>query len=73
LILPKKHITNIKHLDAHNAYDKTIGSKMMFMAQELSKKLQGNGDFSVIMNNGGSSNQSVFHMHMHFKSPRDWK
>lgn len=73
LIIPKKHIVNIKTLDQSNAYDEAIGSKMMFMAQKLSQRLEGNQDFSVFMNNGASSAQSVFHMHMHFRSPYNWK
>lgn len=73
LIIPKKHIVNIKTLDPLNIHDQTILSKMAFKAQELSKRLNGQGDFTVSMNNGQQSAQTVFHMHMHFRSPNTWK
>ncbi len=73
LIIPKKHIVNIKDLKISDSYDKDIVSKMMFVAQELSKRLDGKGDFTITMNNGAESSQSVFHMHAHFRSPNNWK
>ncbi|MBS1987725.1 HIT domain-containing protein [Candidatus Dependentiae bacterium] len=73
LIIPKKHIVNIKTLDASNLYDQTVLSKMALKAQELSKRLNGQGDFTITMNNGPQSAQTVFHMHMHFRSPNNWK
>jgi len=65
LIMPKKHIVNIKEL--HDS-DSHYMSKMMLMARELSKKLPGDGSFRLIMNNGAGAGQSVFHMHCHFLS-----
>lgn len=72
LIIPKKHIVNCKHLDSRDAYDATIISKMGFMAQKLAKKLTGSQDFQLHINNGAHAGQSVFHLHMHFKSPEKW-
>lgn len=73
LIIPKKHIENIKFLNAADPYDQTIMSKMMFKAQALSKRLQSTGDFTVTINNGARSDQTQFHMHMHFRSPFNWR
>lgn len=73
LIIPKKHIVNIKDLDQANAYDAMILSKMVAVAQMLSQRLCGPADFTITMNNGKTSAQTVFHMHMHFKSPQQWK
>jgi histidine triad (HIT) family protein len=74
LIIPKKHITNLKAIDAHDMLDAIILSKMGLMAQELAKnRLAAPGDFTVIINNGATSNQTVFHMHMHMKSNQQWK
>lgn len=73
LILPKKHIENCKFLDSKNDYDSTILSKMFFMAQNLSKKLTGKQDFQLVINNGSEAGQTVFHLHMHFKSANNWK
>lgn len=72
LIIPKKHIVNIKDLDQTNPYDATIASKMVAVAQMLSKLLNSPGDFTITMNNGKTA-QTVFHMHMHFQSPQQWK
>lgn len=72
LIIPKQHIENIKTLEAANPYDQVILAQMAFKAQELSQRLNGQGDFTVVMNNGRQSNQTVNHMHMHFRSPDNW-
>jgi histidine triad (HIT) family protein len=73
LIIPKKHIVNIKSLDPKDQFDQTIVSKIAFMAQKLSKRLKGSQDFYLRMNNGAGAAQSVFHMHAHIVSPEDWK
>ncbi|KKP35268.1 MAG: Diadenosine tetraphosphate (Ap4A) hydrolase and other HIT family hydrolase [candidate division TM6 bacterium GW2011_GWF2_32_72] len=65
LIIPKKHIVNIKEL--HDA-DLLNAAQIMIAARELSRKLSGDGSFRLIMNNGADSGQSVFHMHCHFLS-----
>lgn len=73
LIIPKKHVQNIKDLDLRDTDDAQLGSKMFAVAQTLSQQLQAPGDFTITMNNGATSHQTVFHMHMHFKSPQRWK
>lgn len=73
LIIPKKHIVNIKDLDQQDPYDATILSKMAAVAQKLSLQVCAPGDFTITMNNGKTSAQTVFHMHMHFRSPQRWK
>jgi len=72
LIIPKKHIINFKHLDFTDPYDATIVSKMVCMAQNISKQLTGTGDFWISVNNGAKAKQTVFHSHMHFKSWEQW-
>lgn len=71
LIIPKKHIRNLKDLDANDSYDQTILSKMGFVAQKLGEKLCGSEGFRCEINN--DCGQGVFHLHMHFKSPENWK
>lgn len=65
LIIPKKHIENIKSLDENDAH---IAAKMLLMAKELSARLSGSGAFRLIINNGADAGQSVFHLHYHFLS-----
>jgi len=65
LIIPKKHIENIKKLEEA---DSDYVAKMMLMARKISEKLPGSGSFRLIMNNGKDAGQSVFHLHSHFLS-----
>jgi len=65
LILPKKHIVNVKQLEEQDSH---YVSKMILMARKISEKLSGDGSFRLIMNNGAGAGQSVFHMHCHFLS-----
>lgn len=78
LIIPKKHIVNIKHLDKNKAADVALGSKMFEVAQFLGKQLEPStrrrsGDFTLTINNGPTSEQTIPHMHMHFQSSQQWK
>ncbi len=70
LIIPKKHIKNIKYLDEADPDDAEIVSKIFFMAQKLSKKLPGSQGFELVIHNDFM--QSVPHLHAHFKSPHKW-
>jgi histidine triad (HIT) family protein len=65
LIIPKKHIENIK---AAQPEDQVLLGKLMLAAQKLSKQLQAPGDFQFNINNGAHAGQTVFHMHVHFLS-----
>jgi len=65
LILPKKHIVNVKQLEEQDSH---YMAKMMMMARKISEKLSGDGSFRLVMNNGVGVGQSVFHMHCHFLS-----
>ena len=63
LIIPKKHIPDLRSLQE---CDKDIASEMLFMTKKLSEKLPAQGEFKLVMNNGASVGQCVFHAHMHF-------
>jgi len=73
LIVPKKHIENVKFLSSSNPENDRIWIKMKEMAIKLSKKLAGSQDFQLHINNGADAKQTVFHLHMHFKSNCKWK
>jgi len=72
LIVPKKHIKNCKELDTHDSCNLDIFGHMIEVAQILSKRLNGSGDFKLLINNGPSADQTVFHLHMHFISKDTW-
>lgn len=75
LIIPKKHIVDLRDLDMTNQYDATLLNNMQNVAcKHLSKMITKNGDFQLVSNNGKDAGQSVFHMHWHFKAPLSrWK
>lgn len=69
LIIPKKHIDNLKTI---GPTDGPLAQELLFTAQKLGQQLSGSGDFSLIMHNGRKACQTVFHMHLHFMSPEMW-
>ncbi len=62
LIIPKKHISDIRSL---SEADKELAGEILLMAGKLSQDLS-DCDFRLISNNGKSVGQSVFHVHFHF-------
>ncbi|MBP7854605.1 HIT domain-containing protein [Candidatus Babeliales bacterium] len=64
LIIPKKHVTDIRECDD---VDQALLGNILLMAKTLSQN-SGNQEFKLIANNGASVGQSVFHLHFHFLS-----
>jgi histidine triad (HIT) family protein len=64
LIIPKKHIVNILDLEL---VDKDLISDLFFLAKKRSAYYN-NCDFKIVLNNGISAGQCIFHMHIHFLS-----
>ena len=65
LIIPKKHIADLKGLEQG---DEALAGKLLLMAGELGKTLPDPGAFRLIANTGSQMGQSVFHLHLHFLS-----
>ena len=63
LIVPKKHLSDLRELQVSYG---TLMANVLFMAQELSKKIEAPGAFNLLFNNGAEAGQKVFHMHAHF-------
>jgi histidine triad (HIT) family protein len=63
LIIPKKHVVDVKSCDVQ---DQAMLGNILLMAKTLSESLQGTKEFKLINNNGASVGQSVFHLHIHF-------
>ncbi len=63
LIIPKKHSINIADISDEDAF---IAGKLLLVARDLSKDLDGSQAFRLISNSGKEVGQSVFHTHFHF-------
>jgi histidine triad (HIT) family protein len=68
LIIPKKHISDISAL-AHE--DTDLASDMLFMAKQLSQTISGASSFKLMVNNGKSAGQIIFHLHIHFLAGKE--
>lgn len=67
LIVSNSHIENLKHFNKPEDFE--IMNEIIQMANELS-----NGrDWSLCMNNGKNSKQTVFHLHAHINSDEHTK
>lgn len=60
LIIPKVHRDDMSHFSKE---DSGIAAALLLMAAQLGKEIK---SYRLIMNNGTSVGQSVFHAHMHF-------
>jgi len=65
LIIPKKHITDLRSLEQS---DIPVVGKVFLMVKKVAEGLSGSQAFRLISNNGSDVGQSVFHLHFHFLS-----
>ncbi len=63
LIIPKKHINDLSHLEIE---DLELAGHMLMMAKILSSMLPEPRPFKLVANNGADAGQMVFHSHIHF-------
>ena len=64
LILPKKHITSVKHL---NKKDKELIGEIILTAQKIAKEKKLKG-YKLIINVGREGGQIIDHLHLHLLS-----
>jgi len=62
LIMPKKHITDLRTFEPE---DMQLGAQMFALAQKIAKDL-GDVPFRLVISNGYDAGQRVYHTHMHF-------
>lgn len=65
LIVPKKHIESVKHLEE---YDKELMGEIILAAQKIAKDKNLDG-YKLIINVGREGGQLVDHLHWHLVSP----
>ena len=69
LIIPKRHISTIDEVEES---DKDLLGHMIFTAKNLVKEKGVAGGYRLVMNNGVSAGQSVFHLHLHLLAGRQF-
>jgi len=69
LIIPKKPIPKLSDALAE---DVSILGHLMFVVGEMSRKFKAENSFNVVINNGASAGQTVFHLHLHLLAGRDF-
>jgi len=62
LILPKKHIPSVDHLEIQ---DKTLMGELILVAQKIAKE-QGIEGYKLMINVGRDGGQIIDHLHLHF-------
>tara|TARA_Y100000817_G_C16665762_1_gene459219 strand:+ start:410 stop:754 length:345 start_codon:yes stop_codon:yes gene_type:complete len=62
LIIPKKPI---KKLSEAEKEDKVLLGHLMMVIKDVSKKLNIDDAFNIVINNGEKAGQTVFHLHLH--------
>lgn len=65
LLLPKKHISDIRSLQE---VDASLVGDLFLMAQKVSENFPGSKSFRLLVNNGADVGQTVFHLHIHMLS-----
>jgi histidine triad (HIT) family protein len=69
LIIPKRHIAKLA--DASSA-DRSLLGTMLLTASQIARE-NGMDSFRVVMNNGESAGQSVWHVHLHLLAGRSFQ
>jgi len=67
LIIPKKPIVNVSHATAE---DKAVLGELLLAAATIAKQEGVAEGFRLVINNGASVGQSVFHLHVHLLAGR---
>lgn len=69
LIIPKKHISSINHIEKEDA---AVMGELFIAAKEIAAA-EGYTDsgFRTVMNCGEDAGQTVFHVHLHLLAGRD--
>ena len=67
LLIPKKHIQSLMHLEVQ---DSSLIGRLMYKAQELAQELCKNNGARFVINAGAHGGQTVDHLHVHILGGR---
>ena len=69
LVIPKKPI---KMLSASSEEDQALLGHLMLTVKKVSEQLDIKDNFNVVINNGEKAGQTVFHLHLHILSGKNF-
>lgn len=73
LVIPKRHIESITHLEADHA---DVIAKLVYAAKRIAAE-RGLAGYKLVFNVGREGGQMVDHLHLHllggWEKPEDWK
>jgi len=69
LLIPKQAITMLAHAEET---DQTLLGHLLLKAGEIAKQEGVAEAFRIVINNGETAGQSVFHLHLHILAGRDF-
>ena len=67
LVIPKKEVPSINHLDAS---DQMLVGHLMLVIRKLAEQLGLDGGYRVVINCGRDAGQTVDHLHLHLLGGR---
>jgi len=67
LVIPKKEIPSVADLEDG---DKEIAGHLLLIARDLAQKMELDGGFRLVINNGPEAGQTVDHLHVHLLGGR---
>ena len=66
LVMPKRHVARLSELD-----DAAVGGRLLQAARRVASDA-GHKDYRLVVNNGASAGQCVWHLHLHVLAGRDF-
>jgi len=69
LVVPRRHLAS---LDATDTGDRELLGALAEAAREIARELGVADGYRVVVNNGASAGQSVFHLHLHLIGGRQF-
>jgi len=67
LVIPRSHVATLSELE-----DEALGGKLLQAARTVAKKAGHADNFRLVVNNGDTAGQSVWHLHLHVLGGRQF-
>lgn len=67
LVIPRVHVAKLSELE-----DDALGGELLRAVRRVAKEAGYADEYRVVVNNGASAGQSVWHLHLHVLAGRDF-